>query len=98
MLSEASGETLLWTDVKNQFGCRLVEGAVSRRKRARGEGMDGESMNSEPHEADEEMLANAPGRSGGDANADEAIGDKAYAGFVADAVLEVDTNLTVQPG
>lgn len=54
-------------------------------------------MDAERHEADEEMLTNAPGRSGGYANADEAVGDKAYAGFVADAVLEVDADLTVQP-
>lgn len=54
-------------------------------------------MDAQRHEADEEMLSGAPGRSGGDANADEAIGDKAYTGFVTDAVLEVDANLTVQP-
>ena len=43
------------------------------------------------------MLSDAPGRSRRDANADEAVGDKAYAGFVADTVLEVDSDLTVEP-
>ena len=54
-------------------------------------------MDAERHEADEEMLSDAPGRSRRDANADEAVGDKAYAGFVADTVLEVDSDLTVEP-
>lgn len=59
--------------------------------------MDGECVDAERHEADEEMLTNAPGRSGGYANADEAVGYKAYAGFVTDTVLEVDADLTVEP-
>ena len=54
-------------------------------------------MNAERHEADEEMLSDAPGRSGGDANADEAVGDNANVGFVANSVLEVDADLTMQP-
>ena len=97
MLGKSSGEALLWTDVEDELGCCLVEGAVSCRKRARSEGVDGARMDTERHEPDEEMLPNDPGRSGGDANADEAIGDKAYTGFVTEAVLEVDADLTVQP-
>lgn len=97
MLGKSGGKSLLWTNVEDQLGCSLVERAVSCRERARSEGVDGECMDAQRHEADEEMLSGAPGRSGGDANADEAIGDKAYTGFVTDAVLEVDANLTVQP-
>ena len=97
MLGQSSGETFLWADVKDQLGCGLVKGAVSSWKRARSERMNGEGVNAERHKADEEMLSDAPGRSGGYANADEAIGDKAYAGFMADTVLEVDADLTVQP-
>ena len=97
MLGKSSGKSLLWTDVEYQLGCSLVERAVSCRERARSEGVDGEGVDAERYEADEEMLSDAPGRSGGDANADEAIGDKAYTGFVTEAVLEVDADLTVQP-
>ena len=97
MLSQSSGKPLLRADVQNQFGCCLVERAVSCRKRACSEGVDGEGVDAERHEADEEMLSDAPGRSRRDANADEAVGDKACAGFVADTVLEVDADLTVEP-
>lgn len=97
MLGKSGSETLLWTDVKDQFGCCLVERAVVCWKRTCGEGMDGEGVDAERHEADEEMLSDAPGRRGGDANADEAVGSKAYAGLVLHAVLEVDADLTVQP-
>jgi len=43
------------------------------------------------------VLSDTPVRLGGYANADEAVGDKAYIGSVADAVLEVDANLAMQP-
>lgn len=54
-------------------------------------------MDAERHEADEEMLSDAPCRSGGDANADEAVGSEAHAGLVVHAVLEVDADLAMQP-
>lgn len=97
VLGQSSGKTLLRTDVEDQLRCRFVERAVSCRKRARSERVNGEGVDAERHEADEEMLSDAPGRSSRDANADEAVGDKAYAGFVADPVLEVDADLTVEP-
>lgn len=97
MLGEASGEAFLRTDVENQFRRCLVKSAVVCWKRARGERVNGECVDAERHEADEEMLSDAPGRSGGDANADEAVGRKAYAGLMVYAVLEVDADLTVQP-
>ena len=97
MFGEASGETLLWTDIKDQFGCRLVERVVVCWERARSEGMDGEGVDAERHEADEEMLSDAPGRRGGNANADEAVSGEAHAGLVVHAVLEVVANLAMQP-
>ena len=54
-------------------------------------------MDAERHEADEEMLSNAPSRSGGNANADEAVGSKAYPGLVVHTVLKVDADLAMQP-
>lgn len=97
MFGEASGEALLRTDVENQFGCHLVERAGVRWERACSEGVNGEGVDSERHEADEEMLSDAPGRIGGDTDADEAVGSKAYTGLVVYAVLEVDADLAVQP-
>lgn len=97
MLGESGGEAFLRTNVEDQFGCCLVKRAVVCWKRARSKGVDGKGVNAKRHEADEEMLSDAPGRSSRDANADEAVGDKAYAGFVADPVLEVDADLTVEP-
>ena len=97
MLGKSGGETLLRADVKDKFRCCLVERAVVCRERARSEGVDGEGVDAERHEADEEMLPDAPGRTGGDANIDEAVGSKAYASMVVHAVLKVDANLAMQP-
>ena len=59
--------------------------------------MDSRSVQAEGEEADEEVLSDTPVRLGGYANADKAVGYKAYAGFVADTMLEVDADLTVEP-
>jgi hypothetical protein len=59
--------------------------------------MDRKSVDSKRQEADKEVLSNAPGGSGWYADADEAVGHEAYVGPVADAVLEVDSYLSVEP-
>lgn len=97
MLGKPGSETLLRADVKDKFRCCLVERAVVCRERARSEGVDGEGVDAERDEADEEMLSDAPGRSGGDTNTDEAVGSKAYTGSVVHAMLKVDANLAMQP-
>lgn len=97
MLGESGGEAFLRTNVEDQFGCCLVKRAVVCWKRARSKGVDGKGVNAKRHEADEEMLSDAPGRRGGNANADEAVSGEAHAGLVVHAVLEVDANLAMQP-
>jgi hypothetical protein len=54
-------------------------------------------VNPKRQETNEEVLPNSPSRSGRDANADEAVGDEADVGSMADAVLEVDPHLSMQP-
>ena len=95
MLGESGGEAFLRTNVEDQFGCCLVKRAVVCWTRARSEGVDREGVDSERHEANEEMLSDAPGRRGGDADADETVGSKAYACVVVYAVLEVDADLAM---
>ena len=59
--------------------------------------MDGKGVYIKRQEADEEMLSDTPFGSGGYADADEAVSNQAYVGSMADAVLKVDSNLSMQP-
>jgi hypothetical protein len=52
-------------------------------------------VDSKRQETNEEVLANSPGRSRRYADADEAIGNEAYAGSMADAVFKVDPYLSM---
>jgi len=54
-------------------------------------------MDSKGDEANEEMLPNAPGSFGRNANLYEAIGGHLEVGFVIDTMFEVDTDLAMQP-
>jgi hypothetical protein len=54
-------------------------------------------VNPKRQETHEEVLANSPGRGGRYPYADEAIGNEAYVGAMADAVLEADPHLSMQP-
>jgi hypothetical protein len=57
----------------------------------------GNGVDSKGQETNEEVLSDFPTRSCRYAYADEAVGNEAYVGSVADAVFEVDSHLSMQP-